>query len=213
MARARRGVHPKRLLPRQESPGELPSVERVTRNWTDGNTANMSIGQDPILVTPLQIAVMTSAVANGGKVFWPRLADRFEAQDPMPGERPLRFPKAQLRDELGVSARTLAVLHEAMLADVEDPDATGRRAAIPGLRVCGKTGTAQVKNVQGQKTGQITWFASFAPYGSPRYAVVVMVEDGVSGGETCAPIAAKVYTAILQAEGKASGPTVAAATR
>lgn len=199
------------LLPQQETPGELPSIERVTGRWTDGNTANMSIGQDPILVTPLQVAVMTAAVANGGKVYWPRLSHRLESQDPLPGERPLNFARAQVRDELGTRPSTLAIVREAMLADVEDADATGRRAAVPGLRVCGKTGTAQVKNLQGQKTGQITWFTSFAPYENPRYAVVVMIEDGVSGGETCAPIAAKVYTAILEAEGTA--PTLASTTR
>lgn len=201
------------LVPWQETPGELPSVDRVSSRWTDGNTANLSLGQDPVLVTPLQVAVMTSAIANGGRVFWPRVADRLESQYPEPGEQPLYFARAQVRDQLGVSANTLAVMRRAMLADVEDSDGTGRRAAIPGLRVCGKTGTAQVKNLQGQKTGQITWFASFAPFEAPRYAVVVMVEDGASGGETCAPVAASVYTAIRRAESQVQNPALASATR
>ena len=69
-----------------------------------------------------------------------------------------------------------------------------------GLRVCGKTGTAQKKDVHGNLEEHITWFLSFAPYESPRYAVVVMVENGGSGGHTCAPVARKVYQTLLQLE-------------
>jgi penicillin-binding protein 2 len=94
-----------------------------------------------------------------------------------------------------------------MLADTEDSDGTGRHvrdhAALPGLRICGKTGTAQVQNEYNKKTGQTVWFTSFAPYcppGSsekPHYAVVVMVEGGGSGGDTCAPVAGRVYAALM----------------
>ena len=55
-------------------------------------------------------------------------------------------------------------MHDAMLADTEDSDGTGTEAAVPGLRICAKTGTAQVQDVHNMKTGQTTWFASFAPY-------------------------------------------------
>jgi penicillin-binding protein 2 len=186
------------LPTRQEVSGAFPSLRRVSIGWTEGNTANLSIGQDPVLVTPLQVAVLTSAIANGGKVLWPRLVDRLEWQEAVPGETPVVFPRAQVRDELGVKPRSLEVLRAAMLADVEDSDGTGRKAAVPGMRICGKTGTAQVKNPMGETTGQTTWFASFAPFEKPRYAVVVMVEDGISGGGTCAPVAGKIYTAILE---------------
>lgn len=188
------------IMPQQETPGYIPDPAQVRQGWTDGNTANMSIGQDPILVTPVQMAVVISAIANGGKVLWPRLADRLEDQDPSLDDQPRLLKRPAPRDLLGVSKRNLDLLHEAMLADVEDPDGTGKLAAVPGLRICGKTGTAQIENLSGLKTGQTTWFASFAPFGSPRYAVVVMVEDGTWGGTTCAPIARKVYAAILEME-------------
>jgi cell division protein FtsI/penicillin-binding protein 2 len=149
-------------------------------------------------VTPLQVAVLTAAIANGGKVLWPRLVDRLEAQDPTLGGPSLVTPAGQVRDELGVSAKTLKILHEAMLADTEDADGTGRQAAVPGLRICAKTGTAQVQDERNLLTGHTTWFASFAPYEQPRYAVVVMVENGASGGATCAPVAGKIYAAILE---------------
>ena len=188
------------LPTRQEARGKFP--KGVEPGWTDAKTGNMSIGQDPVWVTPLQIAVLTSALGNKGKVLWPRLVDRIEPQDPTLGEQPVIFPHLPPRDELGVSSRSMNILHEAMLAETEDAEGTGHPAALkaPGLRICGKTGTAQVQDVEGNKTGQTTWFASFAPYGDARWAVVVMVEDGASGGITCSPVAGDVYHALLERE-------------
>ncbi len=188
------------LPTRQDAPGQFPGLQRLRAGWTDGNTGNLCIGQDPVWVTPLQVAVLTAAIANGGTVLWPRLVDRIESADPTSPSPPQVFPRGRARDHLGVSARTLRILREAMLADVEDADGTGRAAAVPGMRAGGKTGTAQVQDTRNVKTGQTTWFASFAPYEQPRYAVVVMVENGVSGGATCAPIAGKIYAALLDWE-------------
>jgi penicillin-binding protein 2 len=194
------------LSTRQEVSGNLPSLGRVTRGWTDGNTANMCIGQDPVQVTPLQATVMISAMANGGKVLWPRLVDRVLPRPDEDHDQPLIFPRAQVRDQVVLRPRTWAVLHEAMVADTEDPDGAGKKAATPGLRICAKTGTAQVQDEHNNKVGQTTWFASFAPYCPPgsreeaRYAVVVMVENGKSGGDTCAPVAGKIYAALVERE-------------
>jgi cell division protein FtsI/penicillin-binding protein 2 len=128
--------------------------------------------------------------------------DRLEPQDPSSNEAPVAFPKARVRDELGVRPRNLDILREAMLADTEDPEGTGRSAAVPGLRICGKTGTAQVMDERNHVVGDNLWFISFAPYESPRYAVVVMVEaeGGGSGGGTCGPIARAIYLAIQHRE-------------
>ena len=70
------------------------------------------------------------------------------------------------------------------------------------LSVCGKTGTAQVQDAANKLTGYTFWFASFAPYETPHYAVVVMVESesGGSGGTVCAPIARDIYEALLKKE-------------
>jgi cell division protein FtsI/penicillin-binding protein 2 len=145
---------------------------------------------------------MISAIANGGKVLEPRLVGRIEPQDPAASEAPTIFPSGLVRGELNVHPRSLKILQDAMLAETEDPEGTGRAAVVPGLRVCGKTGTAQVKNEQGQLTGWHYWFASFAPYENPRYTVVVMVqsENRGSGTIVCAPIAHDIYEAILRAE-------------
>ncbi len=197
------------LPTRQETAGIFPDYHRVSANWTAGDTANLCIGQGALAVTPLQMAVMTAALANGGNVLWPRLVDRIEPADSAP-EAPARiFPSGQVRDRLGVRPQSLAVMREALLADVEDPDGTGRRAAVEGLRICGKTGTAQVTDERNRLVDHTTWFASFAPYEKPKYAVVVMVESGGSGGGACAPLAKLIYTAILDRERQAKAPALA----
>jgi len=202
------------LPTRQETKGIFPTLDRVHSGWRDGDTANLCIGQGDIAVTPMQIAVMISAIANGGKVLKPRLVERIESQDPASGEAPAIFPSGVVCDELGVHRRSLQILHDAMLGETEDPEGTGRAAVVPGLRVCGKTGTAQVKNEQGQSTGWHYWFASFAPYENPRYAVVVMVqsENRGSGTIVCVPIAHDIYEAILKSE-KSNLPALAEARR
>lgn len=122
------------------------------------------------------------------------------------------FPSGVVRDTLDVHPRSLKVLRDAMLAETEDAEGTGSAARVPGLHICGKTGTAQVKNERGQLVDHTTWFASFAPYENPRYAVIVMVESGIAGGVTCAPIAHDIYKAILQSE-QPTAPAALAARR
>jgi penicillin-binding protein 2 len=197
------------LPTRQEVKGVFPSLKKINAQWYDGDTANMCIGQGPQAVTPIQMAVLAAALANGGKVLWPRLVDRFEPADTAPGTPAVIFPSSRVRDELGVKPSSLTIVREGMLADVEDRDGTGHGAAISGMRICGKTGTAQVMNEHGQLVGHTTWFLSFAPYEEPRYAVVVMVEVEArgSGGVTCAPVAAKIYTAIRDLERRGTGKT------
>ena len=195
------------LVPRQEDRGYFPKTGDInSRDWHIGNTANICIGQDKVGVTPVQIAVMISAVANGGKVLYPRLVSRIEPHDSSQASQV--FPAGRVRDNLGVSARTLRIVHEAMRADVASPEGSGRSAAVDGLDIAGKTGTAEVeKNGHKDKSAKITWFASFAPVGDPRYAVVVMVVSGASGGKTCAPLAKGIYEAILKKERSGVGHT------
>ena len=179
------------LLPEQEVAGQVPSPERISNGWVDGDTANICIGQGEITVTPLQMALMVSTVANGGTCYYPRLVDRIESPDPNERQAVRQFPRARVRSNLFVKQKSLAVVQEAMYADVAEEEGTGRAAAIEGYNVCGKTGTAEVRG-----GGKITWFASYAPYENPRYAVVVMAENGASGGKTCAPIAKEIFEAL-----------------
>lgn len=192
----------------QDAKGTFPTLERVRKSdWRDGDSANICFGQGEVSVTPMQVASTYSAIANGGTVLWPRLVERIESQDPASGEPPTVTPSGLVRDHIGVSQRSLKLLYDAMMSETEDPAGTGypafhRSGSLLNWRVCGKTGTAQVKNEQGQMIAHNYWFASFAPYESPRYAVVVMVqsESGGSGGSVCAPIAHDIYEAIMQEE-------------
>jgi penicillin-binding protein 2 len=196
------------LPTRQETKGIFPTLKLVqSPDWRDGDSANICFGQGEMAVTPIQMAVAYAAIANGGTILWPRLVERIEPQDPASGEAMTNFLTGRVRDHLGVSARNLKILRDAMLA--ETVEGTGQAAQVPGLQICGKTGTAQVMNSRNQEIDRTTWFASFAPYENPRYAVVVMVESGTYGGPTCAPIAHDIYEAILKSE-KSNGPAAAA---
>ena len=188
--------------------------------WAAGDVANLCIGQGEITVTPLQMAVMTSAVANGGKVLQPRLVTRVDSRQAFDQKQNHVIP-VKVQNDLNLKPETVELLHRAMLADVADRDGSGRAARVPGLAIGGKTGTAQIMVPTGKfnprtgvrlfRTDHITWFVSFAPVESPRYAMVVMVESGESGASTCAPIAARIYRAIrdLEREQKKGGPRLA----
>jgi len=190
------------LPTRQESPGFFPTPKQARYRWSPGNLANVCIGQE-ITLTPLQAAVMTAAVANGGMVWRPRLVLGTAPTEAGFGGSPKKFPP-RLRGRLGVDPRALAIIREAMLADTEERGGTGYKAfhapgsGLPylrGFRVGGKTGTAEVERPGGGRS-KVAWFVSFGPYEDPRYAVAVMVEGGASGGSTCAPVARRIYQGI-----------------
>jgi penicillin-binding protein 2 len=197
----------------QDGPGIFPTRAWQERNlggaWFDGHTANLCIGQGEIAVTPLQVAVMIAAVANGGTVYAPRLIKRLEPQDPYSDQPAEDFPSGRVRDHLNLKKRTLDLVRDAMHADVSDAaEGTGHRAFVQGMEICAKTGTAQRKR-HGRLVGHNFWFASFAPYNDPRYVVVAMVEvdQGIngSGGETCAPLAQQVYLALQKRDQQKPG--------
>lgn len=185
------------IFPREEVPGTFPPPS--------GNVPNLCMGQE-VTVTPLQIAVMTSAIANGGKLFSPRIIKGLQSPDVELEPEISPFQPGVLRSDLRLNPKHVDIIHRAMLADVEDPEGTGRSAAISGFRIAGKTGTAQVA-LRNQEFDHITWFVSFAPFDEPKYAVVVMVQSGASGGGTCAPVARKIYETILKLEQTGPAPS------
>ncbi|HEV8542154.1 MAG TPA: penicillin-binding protein 2 [Verrucomicrobiae bacterium] len=184
------------VQPALEQAGYFPSIgQKVTKDgerWTDWHSAILCIGQGEIMVTPLQMALMVGAVANGGKLLKPRLAVQLE--DPISKTGLESMPPAQVEREINVSPRSLELVRQAMRADVEEEGGTGKLAFIPGMGICGKTGTAQIK--KNGRIDHVTWFVSFAPFDNPKYAVVIMVESGSSGGGTCAPKAKEIYKTI-----------------
>jgi penicillin-binding protein 2 len=194
----RTGIFPKG----QESRGIFPTLKEInSRDWHTGDSANICFGQGQMAVTPMQMAVAYCALANGGTFLWPRLVSRIEPQDPNSGEVPTDFPSGVVRDRLDVSQRSIHIVHEAMLGETEDVEGTGHNADVTGLQICGKTGTAQIKNEKGELLGYNWWFASFAPFQDPKYVVIVTVQKfhaTGSGGIDCAPIAHDVYAELAK---------------
>ena len=175
----------------EEAAGFFPKADEVReRGLGPGILADVSIGQQ-ITVTPLQMAVVLSAVANGGKVYWPRIVDRLESGDVLSNDKPVVVKPGQLRSQISLQPRSWDIVRAAMRDDVADDEGSGKASRLKDFAVCGKTGTAEIKG-NGRKD-KVTWFTSFAPYEAPRYVVVVMVESGGSGGGTCAPVAKKIY--------------------
>jgi len=179
-----------------ERPGLVPSPEwkraRLGRPWTAGETVNISIGQGQLLVTPMQIARMMSAFANGGVLWKPRLVQRVERAD---GSLAYSEP-TKMTGQVDLSPPVWAFLRQAMAGVVSG--GTGVAARIPGVDIAGKTGTAQsIAHSDASKGQDHAWFASFAPVDDPQVVVVVLVERGGKGGQVAAPIARQVYQAIF----------------
>ena len=178
-----------------ERAGAVPTPEGVdhmiARRGLPGDTANLSIGQGGVLVTPLQVARFVAALANGGILWRPRLIHRIAGDESAPV---LVGPRAAGRVELAPAV--LAVLRRSLWAAVNQ-GGTASAAAVPGFDVAGKTGTAQIVHDSDAARGQEhAWFAGYAPAGNPQVVVVVLVERGGSGGRVAAPIARQIFLEI-----------------
>lgn len=159
--------------------------------WRDGDTANVSIGQGPITVTPIQMAVVASALATGGHVHTPRLVR---------GIRP--YGQGTFTDIpptpphiLPWTAETRNTVRGGMLDVIMAERGTARNAQIAGLTYAGKTGTAEYgPKEEGAKHA---WMIAFAPYDQPRYAIALIVDDGISGGQTAGPKVRRIFERIF----------------
>jgi penicillin-binding protein 2 len=175
-----------------ESRGNPPSAEWKQRvhkeQWYPGDTISVAIGQGLLAVTPVQMATMISAVANGGTLVRPHLA------------RDTKTDAAKLP----VSAGTLALIRDALADVVEEGTAT--RAQLGPIHVAGKTGTAQVfkKSVgvdadkQPKDERDHAWFIGYAPAEKPEIAFAIVIEHGGHGGTTAAPVARKVLEVFFE---------------
>jgi penicillin-binding protein 2 len=151
--------------------------------WRPGDTANVSIGQGALLVTPLQMALFTAALANGGRVYRPRLF-LDDAHPPI------------VQQQMAWTPAHLGLVQAGMFDAIHGERGTGRRAVIPGVHMAGKTGTAQFGQDQTH-----AWMILYAPYEAPRYAVAMIVENDISGGVIVAPRLRALMEAIFTREG------------
>ena len=192
-----------------EASGLVPSPEwkrRVQRtNWFAGETVSVAIGQGQISVTPLQMARVAALVANGGRLVRPHLV-RAVGDKAQPVEAPV---------DLGLKPEVVAVVRDGMWAVVNE-HGTAWRTQIPGLDVCGKTGSAQVvahtrlaRNPSAHAMLPHGWFIGFAPRDNPRIAMAVMVEHGGSGGEAAVPVARQILEQFFHVKSPDSGVSLA----
>ncbi|MFK7851764.1 MAG: peptidoglycan D,D-transpeptidase FtsI family protein [Akkermansiaceae bacterium] len=189
-----------------ELPNEDSGILPGSRSWrsampgavmTPALTAMLSIGQGDTMASPLQLAAMTSSIANGGKFFQPRVVKRVTAEDGtvlVPD-----FPKLEV-DLLqsGIQADDLELIREGMRMAVNVPGGTARKVRMEDYEIAAKTGTAQT--VDNGKKSNNSWVVSFGPYEEPRYAVVIMSQAAGSGGGVCGPLVNMVYTGIFAQE-------------
>lgn len=173
-------------LPNRVEPSRFPA------DPDPAQTALSAIGQFEVRATPLQMAMVSAAIANGGTEMKPYLIQTVRNPD-------LEIVEEASPEALGspVSAATAGALQDMMIGVVEN--GTGTSARISGVQVAGKTGTAQTTD----DAAPHAWFTAFAPAGAPRVAVAVIVENGGSqgneatGGRVAAPIAKAVIEAVL----------------
>lgn len=182
-----------------EAAGRLPKGPTGGRRQPDsGSTLQLAIGQSSLLVSPLQVARMMAAIANNGSLVAPRFAHvtptnlTTEKIQLASFESP-ESPAAQTN--LDLSPRTVAILRESLERVVSDPQGTGRSAGVTGVRVAGKTGTAETGGGQPDHA----WFAGYVPADRPRIAFVVMLEHAGSGGKTAGPVARQFVEALIKA--------------
>jgi penicillin-binding protein 2 len=184
-----------------EAPGRIPTRSwyalRYRGQFRVGFTLNMAIGEGDVTVTPLQLALAYSAIANGGTLYQPQVVRAVETSD---GAVVQEFPP-RIRRQITVDPDNLRQVTEALDDVVNDPNGTAYPARDPSLDVAGKTGTAQtgyvVKKEDDAKMAWFlsqnhAWFSSFAPARSPEVAVTVLVEHGGSGPEVAVPVAMQI---------------------
>lgn len=169
-----------------ERPGFLPSKEWKERakgeRWYLGDTYHLAIGQGDILVTPLQVANFTAAIANGGTLYSPRVVDRigsdYESAPP--------FLSVVLNSRVA-EREDIAVIQEGLRAAVSY--GTARSLSSLSVELAGKTGTAEF----GEDKKPHAWFTGYGPYQNPEIVVTVLVEQGQGGDLAATPVAKKIF--------------------
>jgi penicillin-binding protein 2 len=193
----------------QEEPGLIPTsqwkLKRFGNKWQAGETISMSIGQSFVLVTPIQMANLMSAVFNGGILYRPQVTERAGKNGT---EKFYEFSpiakKVKIKDEY------LELVRSALIGVVNEPGGTGSRARLKDITVAGKTGTAQVVSLKKVKDLENNdeipyrfrdhaWFIAVAPADKPRIALAIIVEHSGHGGKVAAPIAKKMIKCYLGA--------------
>jgi penicillin-binding protein 2 len=186
-----------------ERSGLVPDAQWKRRlfndGWREGDTCNLSIGQGALTVTPLQMARVAAAIANGGYLYKPRLVLGVR----YPGSHEFELRRSEMVNDLHWLPANLQVVRDGMHEVIMARDGTGRLAKIPDVAMAGKTGTAEYgKKGSGKKYG---WMLVFAPYERPQYAMAIVIDEAVSGGSTVAPLVRRIMHDIFSGVDPAEG--------
>jgi len=171
--------------------------------WQAGETVSTAIGQGFVLVTPIQMVRVISAIFNGGHLYKPK-AIRWVGKN----ERRVYQFTPTLMDQMEAKHDNVALIRKALMGVVHEPRGTGRRARVKDINVAGKTGTAQLialeKREDLEKEDELpvrfrdhAWFVAVAPVESPGLALAILIEHGGHGGSAAAPIAKEMIAAYL----------------
>lgn len=178
-----------------EVAGFIPSKDWYARHnqpFRIGFTLNSSIGQGNTKVTPIQIASLYAAIANGGTLYLPQIVERVETTD---GQVVQQF-SPRIRRKVNVNGQTLDLIRRGLWGVVQNEKGTAYPTRLKDIEVSGKTGTAQVsRRIKGDKTIWLedhSWFAAYAPSDSPEIALAVLVEHGGRAAKVAAPIAMEI---------------------
>jgi penicillin-binding protein 2 len=185
-----------------EVPGVMPDSAYHNKltpgGYTKGMALNTAIGQGDVNVTPLQLAVLYSAIGNKGHVYQPQIVQRLETPE---GQVVESFAAKEVR-QVPMTDEQHKLIVDALISVVNEPGGTAFRTRSADYTIAGKTGTAQVarlgtvrlkKEQMDYFERDHAWFASFAPAEDPELTVIVLNEHGGHGGSDAAPTAAAVF--------------------
>lgn len=169
-----------------------------------GDAVNFSIGQGDTVITPIKLAQMYSAIANGGTIWKPTVAKAIISNS---GSVIKRF-ESEVLGKIDVSAEMIAFLHDSLREVAISGTSASVFAGFP-IETSGKTGTAQVfgKNPNGRAKDDSAWYAAFAPTAKPRYVAVMMVSQGGFGASTSAVGVRKIYETLFGVTGSKVDPS------
>ena len=191
-----------------ESSGLVPTAAWKKRKtgiaWQEGETLSVAIGQGYNSVTPLQMLILISAVANGGTRYSPLIMDKIVSAE----GRIIARSEPKIIGKLPVGNQTLELVRKGLWGVVNTNKGTARGIRIKGIDISGKTGTAQVvgrkddeKEEEKNRAYHLkphAWFVAYAPSNDPQIAVSVIVEHGEHGSSTAAPIAKEMIKSYLR---------------
>ena len=168
--------------------------------WREGDALNAAIGQGDTAVTPLQLAMVYAAIANGGTVYEPQVVRGIMSPD----GKVVEEVKPKVKSKVDVPKATIKFLQDTLPGVTTDGSGETPFEGFPldQIPVSSKTGSAQVT---GNKAST-SWFASYAPADKPRYAIVMMVTQGGTGSRTSGPSVRGIYEAIFGVTGQEVNP-------